>query len=56
MVHDDSQSTLRASADSISRRAGSVGMAGLPAPWLPHDINGPAVAKNLKLSRHTAIN
>src|SRR5664279_931114 len=27
MVHDDSHSTLRASADSISRRAGSVAMA-----------------------------
>src|ERR1700710_1856674 len=27
MVHDDSHSTLRASADSISRRAGSIGMA-----------------------------
>src|SRR5882724_5702085 len=31
MVHDDSHSTLRASADSISRRAGSVVMAVFPA-------------------------
>src|SRR6185437_4053008 len=29
MVHDDSHSTLRASADNISRRAGSTGMTGL---------------------------
>src|ERR1700722_9284188 len=28
MVHDDNHSTLRARADSISRRAGSIGMAG----------------------------
>src|ERR1700740_2679870 len=30
MVHEDSHNTLRASADRISRRAGSVGMAQLP--------------------------
>jgi hypothetical protein len=30
MVHDDSHNTLRASADSISRRAGSTGMAVFP--------------------------
>jgi hypothetical protein len=29
MVHDDSHSTLRASADNSSRRAGSIGMAAL---------------------------
>src|ERR1700710_358443 len=47
MVHDDSHSTLRASADSISRRAGSIGMAALPGtqfPWIltprrPPDIS-----------------
>src|SRR5690349_3309145 len=31
MVHDDSHSTLRLNADSISRRAGSIPMAAFPA-------------------------
>src|SRR5215470_6429187 len=31
MVHDDSHSTLRLSADSVSRRAGSIPMAAIPA-------------------------
>jgi hypothetical protein len=31
MVHEDSHSALRASADRISRRADAVGMAWLPA-------------------------
>ena len=30
MVHDDSHSTLRARADSVSRCAGSIGMTALP--------------------------
>jgi hypothetical protein len=31
MVHDDSHNTLRLSADSISRRAGAIPMAAIPA-------------------------
>src|SRR6266446_1152491 len=56
MVHDDSHSTLRASADNNSRRAGSVAMAVLPNQWLGQDVNASTLAKNLKFSRHAAKN
>src|SRR3982751_4889961 len=34
MVHDDSHRTLRASADNVSRRAGSIGMRELPGAMI----------------------
>ena len=48
MVHDDSQSTFRAKADSIARRAGSIGMAGLPIQYAP--ILAAAQAPNFSIS------
>src|SRR5450759_2843618 len=53
MVHDDSHRTLRASADSISRRAGSIGMTALPGTVNGRDFSASICVKNLKFSRHT---
>src|ERR1700704_2968070 len=53
MAHDDSQRTLRASADNSSKRAGSIAMAILRAYSVSVDFSGPRLAKNLKFSRHT---
>src|SRR4030081_3765025 len=56
MVHDDSHKTLRASADSNSRRAGLVAMAVLPGTVITANVTAPTSAKNLKFSRHTPAN
>src|ERR1700755_2826489 len=52
MVHDDSHSTLRASADSISRRAGSMGITVLPGQSFWPMLAGPAA---LKISNYRDI-
>src|SRR5215472_899285 len=52
MVHDDSQSTLRASAISVSRRAASIAMAFLPTSAVCK--SSPAgVVKYLNFSHNT---
>src|SRR3954447_19022038 len=55
MVHDDSHSTLRDSADSISRRAGAIPMAAVPAMANKANSNPRGLRKNLKNWRHTRV-
>src|SRR6185437_16750572 len=59
IVQEDSHSTLRASADRVSRRADAVGMAKLPALGfgdpIAADVTAPGFAENLKFWRHTLI-
>src|SRR6185312_6249945 len=53
MVQDDSHSTFRDSAESISRRAESIAMALLPELGSPVNSSPGANPEYLKFSRHT---
>src|SRR6478736_7943181 len=59
MVHDDSHSTLRFSADSISRRAGAIPMAAFPAMANPCIVIlpfGPKISKFGSIPGNIGIN
>jgi hypothetical protein len=53
MVQDDSHSTLRDSADSISRRAGSIAMTGLAGLEESTNLNPAPPPGFLNFSRYT---